>query len=118
MPFFLFLLDSPMLTGVEERLCGAIALTCNPKDGFGEFLWAHSTKTFILGHMEVHSKPKLIISSLPLGQSPGKGLVGGGSQFILPAVAQVDSMESSVLDYTVTLVKEMDPMCSQNSHLI
>ncbi|PNF17965.1 Threonine aspartase 1 [Cryptotermes secundus] len=77
-------LESPFLSGVEERLGGLILLKCIPSDGTGEFLWTHSSKTMCISYMsDAERRPRTRLSELPNGAVPGSTLVVEGATFKL-----------------------------------
>ena len=56
-------LDSPFLAGIPERLGGIISVK-SEGGGVGEFLWAHTTQSFCVGHMSCDDpNPRVICNS-------------------------------------------------------
>lgn len=58
---FFICVDSPFLAGIPERLGGIISLK-SEEGGVGEFLWAHTTRSFCVGHMSCDdANPRVIV---------------------------------------------------------
>lgn len=72
-------LESPYLSGIDEKYGGALSIMYDPKAGHGDILWSHTTKTMCLGYMTtLQRKPKFVTSSLPSYCTAGKKVVVSG----------------------------------------
>jgi len=79
--FEILILESPYLRDITDKMGGVLALTWSAEQSTGELLWGHTTETMALGYMQVNSKPKFKLSSLPTGKVPGRSLLVEGITF-------------------------------------
>ncbi|KAI9588185.1 threonine aspartase 1 [Glossina fuscipes] len=77
-------LESPFLPAHQDLYGGALSVIYYPKNGGGEVLWSHTTKSFCVGYMSTQQKmPKFVYSPLPTYSLPGKSSVVNGHNFHL-----------------------------------
>ncbi|XP_046613466.1 threonine aspartase 1 isoform X1 [Neodiprion virginianus] len=71
-------IESPFLTGLDQKLGGTIAIKYSPQQFVGDLLWSHSTKSMIIGYMNTRElKPKSRMSVLTSPEVGRKAVVEG-----------------------------------------
>lgn len=71
-------IESPFLTGLDQKLGGAIAVKYSPQQFGGDLLWSHTTKSMIVGYMSTReAKPKSRMSVLTTPEVGRKAVVEG-----------------------------------------
>ncbi|XP_035214103.1 threonine aspartase 1-like [Stegodyphus dumicola] len=77
-------LDSPYIRTVGQKLAGVLVLKSYSDEGYCELGWAHTTKTMILGYMNVNGKkPFAVVCAQPEGSRYGESIVGSEKCFKL-----------------------------------
>ncbi|XP_066600315.1 threonine aspartase 1-like [Prorops nasuta] len=76
-------IESRFIVGLNQKLGGVIAIKYNPEDELGEFLWAHSTETMVIGYMNSNEKSPMSHMTRLSSQDIGKTSIIGGVSFKL-----------------------------------